>query len=158
MKYVISGVQFTRQQLELFLTIKKMLNDVNQKEEEGFNLNFNFLKAHIEVLRHMADWFIVNSERMHDNAAVSFALSNTVEKYNVSTFEDLCSLFLACNYFEFELLMRALEELIVEAIPTNFYELKRIFEIQGENDDFSESERLACNREVELMRRTLPDM
>jgi hypothetical protein len=106
----------------------------------------------------MADWFIVNTEQIHDKAAVSFALSNAVEKYKVSTFGDLCSLFLACNYFEFELLMQALEELIVEAIPANFYELKRVFEIQGENDGFSEAERLACNREVELVRRTLPYM
>ena len=154
MEYVINGVSFREEQVELLCTVKNMLSDILQNNETILNFDVQCTENHMMVIQKMTAWFLCHGD--NDVISCIAAFEDSVTENNISSFNELITLFAVCNYFEFEQLMEPLQIFMSRKIPSNLSQVKELFKTAGETDDFTEEERKKCTDEAITMRTILP--
>lgn len=151
--YKLNGVLFTEHEIKLLLTIKNALDDSDENKTE-LKFPFDCHKHHLNVLQRMARWFLT-----HESSGQESCMANTMAALraeNCMSFEDMCTVYRACEFFEFALLIRPMYTLLSEEIkhnPEAFVSFVKSFE---DADGFTESEKKAHRAELQQMKRVIP--
>lgn len=150
--YKLNGVWFTEDEIKLLLTINNVLKDGIESKTE-LNFSFDCKLCHISVLQQMARWLLTHE---YQQECCITAIRTVIRTNECASFEDMCAIYRACEFFEFELLIKPMYVLLSEELKHDPEALAFFIKSFQNADDFTQSEKQAHSAELQQMKRVIP--
>lgn len=150
--YRLHGVLFTEHEIKLLLTVKNLFEDGYNSETE-LNFSFDCSTRHINVLQRMACWCLGHKSDL--NSCMT-TLTSVLRTEGCVDFKDMCTVYRACEFFEFELLIKPMYTLLSNEVKHNPEAFLVLLKSCDDTQEFTEAEKEAHKKELQEMKRVIP--